>query len=192
MGETSLPALPDSSLQAPFVHGYHDGSYQALPAEQQPQAQAGTLLPRDVSGYNPSIAWTAGSVISTPDDLVIWVDALVSGRLLAPATQQLRLESIRGLGPDYPAAEGVYSYGFGIDKTGSWYGHGGVITGYNTAMLRDPDTDTTVIGVATLTLAPDGTPVAAGLANTVIDALPDGSTTPSTLDDVPGGLLADD
>ena len=181
MDDTSLPALEDSAMAVPFVHGYHYGSFsEALSAEQQAQAAAGTLLPEDVSDWNPSFAWSAGSVISTPDDLVVWVDALVSGTLLDAATQQLRLDSIHSLGPDYPQAEGVYGYGYGIDRTGTYYGHPGVITGYNTAMSRDPDTDTTVIVVATLTLAPDGTPVAPALANTVISALPDASAIAST------------
>ncbi|MGI9031551.1 MAG: serine hydrolase domain-containing protein [Ilumatobacteraceae bacterium] len=191
MNDTVLPALEDSSIPVPFVHGYHYGSFdQALPAEQQAQAAAGTLLPEDVSDINASWGWTAGSVISTPDDLVVWVDALVSGTLLDPATQQL--DSIRSLGPDYPQAEGIYGYGYGIDRTGSYYGHGGQITGYNTAMSRDPDTDTTVIVVATLTLAPDGTAVAPALSNTVIGALPDGSPIASTVPEPPGGLLPDD
>ena len=193
MDDTSLPALEDSSMAVPFVHGYHYGnSDEALPAEQQAQAAAGTLLPEDVSDANPSWGWTAGSVISTPDDLVVWVDALVSGTLLDPATQQLRLDSIQGIGPDYPQVEGVYGYGYGIDRTGTYYGHGGQITGYNTAMSRDPDTETTVIVFATLTLAPDGTAIAAALSNAVIDALPDASAIASTLPEPPGGLLPDD
>lgn len=193
MDDTVLPALEDPSIPVPFVHGYHYGSFdQALPAEQQAQAAAGTLLPEDVSDINPSWGWTAGSVISTPDDLVVWADALVSGTLLDPATQQLRLDSIRSLGPDYPQAEGLYEYGYGIDRTGAYYGHGGQITGYNTAMSRNPDTDTTVIVVAALTLAPNGTAIAPALSNTVIGALPDDSPITSTVPEPPGGLLPDD
>jgi D-alanyl-D-alanine carboxypeptidase len=181
MDDTVLPGPEDHSLPMPFVHGYHYGSFEALPPEQQARARAGTLLPEDVSEINPSWAWTAGSVTSTPDDLVVWVDALISGSLLAPETQQLRLDSIRSLGPDYPQAEGSFGYGYGIDKTGKYYGHGGVINGYNTAMSRNPDTDTTVVVVAALTLAPDGSAVAPALANIVIGALPDGATTESPL-----------
>ncbi len=112
--------------------------------------------------------------------------------MLDPATQQLRLDSIRGIGPDYPQAEGVYGYGYGIDRTGSYIGHGGQINGYNTAMSRDPDTDTTVIVVANLTLAPDGTPVAPTLANVVMTALADSSTPASTLQDPPSGPLPEE
>ncbi len=189
MHDTVLPALEDCSMPAPFVHGYHYGNWEdALSAEQQAQVAAGTLVPDDVSEANPSWGWTAGSVISTPDDLVVWVDALVSGTLLDPATQRLRLHSIRSLGPDYPQAEGVYEYGYGMDRLFTYYGHGGQITGYNTEMKRDPDTDTDIVVFATLTLAPDGTPVAPALLNAVIKALPNGSAVP-TVPDEAGDLL---
>ena len=193
MKDTTLPMLDDPSMPVPFAHGYHYGSFDsALPAEQQAQARAGTLRPQDVSDINPSWGWTAGSVISTAEDLVLWARALVDGSLLSPATQQLRLESIRGLGPDYPKAEGVYGYGYGIDRSGPYLGHGGQINGYNTAMSRNPQTDTTVIAVGTLTLAPDGTPVAPALANTVMTALAtDPSATP-TPSGPPGGLSPDE
>ena len=149
MDDTLLPELDDDgSMPPPFLHGYHYGSFdQALPADEQAQAAAGTLLPVDWTEANTSWGWTAGSVISTVDDLVIWVDALVAGTLLDPAMQQVRLDSIQGIGPDYPEAEGIYGYGYGIDRLGTYYGHGGQITGYNTAMSRDPDTGTTVIVV---------------------------------------------
>ena len=182
MKDTTLPTLDDSSILMPFAHSYHYGSFDSpLPVEQQAQARAGTLRPQDVSDINSSWGWTAGSVISTAEDLVLWARALVGGSLLDQATQQRRLDSIRGLGPDYPKAEGVYGYGYGIDRTGSYLGHGGQTNGYNTAMSRDPQTDTTIIAVATLTLAPDGTPVAPALANTVMAALTaDPTATPTS------------
>jgi D-alanyl-D-alanine carboxypeptidase len=193
MKDTTLPTLDDSSIPMPFAHGYHYGSFSSpLPVEQQAQAKAGTLRPQDVSDINPSWGWTAGSVISTAEDLVLWARALVGGSLLNPATQQRRLDSIRGLGPDYPKAEGVYGYGFGIDRTGSYLGHGGQINGYNTAMSRDPQTDTTIIVVATLTLAPDGTPVAPALANTVMAALTADRTATRTSSGPPGELTPDE
>jgi D-alanyl-D-alanine carboxypeptidase len=177
MRATVLPALDEALMPAPFVHGYQYGSFEkagstdpALPADQQAQAAAGTLRPDDWSEYNPSWGWAAGSVISTPDDLVVWVDALVGGKLLNPATQKLRMESIKGLGLADPEAGG-YDYGYGILKQQTYFGHGGQITGYNTEMLRDPDTDTTIVVVATLTIAPDGTAVAPALASAVINAL---------------------
>jgi D-alanyl-D-alanine carboxypeptidase len=100
----------------------------------------------------------------------MWAEALVGGTLLDPATQRMRMTSIKGLGPAHPEAAG-YGYGYGIQKQQSHYGHSGTIAGYNTEVLRDPDTDTTIVVVATLTVAPDGTPVAPALASAVINAL---------------------
>jgi hypothetical protein len=74
-------------------------------------------------------------------------------------------------GGAHPEAAG-YGYGYGIEKQQNYYGHGDQITGYNTPMARDPDTDTTIVVVATLTIAPDGTPVAPALASAVINVLP--------------------
>jgi D-alanyl-D-alanine carboxypeptidase len=176
MQDTFMPALEDASMPTPVVHGYDYGNDSGpLSPEQQAQAAAGTLRPADFTSANPSWGWTAGSVVSTPEDLVTWVDALVDGTLLDATTQRLRLDSIQDLGPDYPQAAGLYQYGYGIDKTGSYYGHGGQIIGYNTAMGRDPVTDTDIVVFATLTLAPDGTAVANALLNTVISALPSAS-----------------
>jgi D-alanyl-D-alanine carboxypeptidase len=179
MRTTVMPAPDDASMPVPFVHGYQYGSVEkasstdpALPADQQAQA-AGTLRPDDWSEYNPSRGWAAGSAISTPDDLVAWAEALVGGALLDPATQRMRMTSIKGRGPANPEAAG-YGYGYGIQKQQSYYGHSGTIAGYNTEILRDPDTDTdtTIVVVASVTVAPDGTPVAPTLASTVINALP--------------------
>jgi D-alanyl-D-alanine carboxypeptidase len=177
MRATVLPPLEDASMPVPFVHGYQYGSFEkasstdpALPAEQQAQAAAGTLRPDDWSEYNPSWGWAAGSVISTPEDLALWAETLVGGTLLDPATQLMRMASIKGL-PAHPAAAG-YGYGYGIQKQQSYYGHSGTIAGYNTEVLRNPDTDTTIVVVATPTVAPDGTPVAPALASAVINALP--------------------
>lgn len=51
-----------------------------------------------------------------------------------------------------------------MDTLLTYYGHGGQITGYHTEMRRSTDTD--IIVFATLTLAPDGTPVASALLPT--------------------------
>ncbi len=180
MHETSLPALADSSIPEPFAHGYHYGSFdKALPPDEQAQAAAGTLLPADVSLVdNPSWGWTAGSVISTAEDQLLWIDALVDGTLLDAPTQQLRLDSIQGLGPDFPEAEGRYEYGYGIDRRLTYDGHGGQITGYNSAVARDPATDTDIVVITTLTLGPDGTSVANALLYAVIEGLPNGGAMP--------------
>src|SRR4029450_2132468 len=72
---TSLPAADDTSIPAPYSHGYmYGGSYYALaddpyPTEMQAAARAGTLQPIDYTHQNSSYATAAGGAISTADDL---------------------------------------------------------------------------------------------------------------------------
>jgi len=122
------------------------------------------------------VTFGAGSVASTADDMLIWARALVDGALLDPAMQQVRLDSIQSLGPDFPTAEGKYWYGYGIDRRVTYDGHGGQINGYNSAVARDPATDTTIVVLTTLTLAPDGTSVANALLYSVINGITDTDT----------------
>jgi len=46
---------------------------------------------QDMTFFDPSIAWTAGAMISTLDDLHVWAEVLAEGELLEPETQQERL-----------------------------------------------------------------------------------------------------
>jgi D-alanyl-D-alanine carboxypeptidase len=109
MDDTVMPALDDPSMPGVYAHGYQFGTAErtfgpdpALPVEEQQAAAAGELVPSDWSGANPSIAWTAGSVISTADDLVVWAKALVDGELLDPEMQALRRASIQPVDPAKP------------------------------------------------------------------------------------------
>src|SRR5690606_30287498 len=94
---TTLPALDDASIPADHAHGYmfataekSGGPDPALTPEQQEAVAAGELLPADWSRSNPSWGWTAGSVISTADDLEVWAKAVVDGELLGPEMQAYR------------------------------------------------------------------------------------------------------
>ena len=48
----------------------------------QAAAKAGTLKPNDYTSQNLSYASAAGGVISTANDLVAWMQALVGGKVL--------------------------------------------------------------------------------------------------------------
>jgi Beta-lactamase len=125
----------------------------ALTADQQQAAANGELLPADWSGSNPSWGWTAGSVISTADDMVVWAKALVDGELLDADMQAQRLASFQPVDPAQPDGK---AYGSGMVRADGYYGHAGLIFGYNSQLLRNPQTDTTILILAGLTLAPDG------------------------------------
>ena len=167
MDDSSLPDADNVSVTSPYAHGYgfelDDALDPVLPIDAQAEAAAGTLLPEDWSEFSPS-DWTAGGMVSTADDLVVWADALVGGSVLDHDTQQLRLASVQN--PD--------GYGYGIAQQGPYLGHGGRVPGYTAYMVRNPDTATTVVALTGLTFAPDGYHPAAELAEAVTDRLPTG------------------
>jgi D-alanyl-D-alanine carboxypeptidase len=73
-----------------------------LSPQKQAAAKAGTITPTDVTQANPSWAWSAGAGISTADDLVKYVQALVGGGLLSPEMQRTRMASVKPVDPKDP------------------------------------------------------------------------------------------
>jgi D-alanyl-D-alanine carboxypeptidase len=129
MTSSSFPG-PTTDIPQPYLSG--------VTAQGQP---AGKTV--DSTHWNPSFAFTAGEVISTFDDLKKWADALFTGeRILDPATQQLRRDSILTSPPPNTATSG---YGIGIGNMNGWWGHDGDIFGYTTSVFHNYDLDTTIV-----------------------------------------------
>ena len=61
----------DTAMPAPYSRGY--------------DVISGTSWPSDVTATSPTIAWSAGGIVSTPGDLATFMRALLAGRLLPPA-----------------------------------------------------------------------------------------------------------
>jgi D-alanyl-D-alanine carboxypeptidase len=118
--DTSLP-LTSTRIPAPYAHGYY-GSLDATNA------------------INPSIAWTAGAMISTVDDVARFYRALLNGRLLPPAQQRELLATIPVNDTGELFAE---HYGLGIYSVqlscGTAWGHDGGIIGFKTFAYTSPD-----------------------------------------------------
>lgn len=176
---TTLPTLDDASIPSPYAHGYMFASAEktgsadsALTLEQQRDAASGELLPVDWSAANPSWGWTAGSVISTADDLTIWAKAVVDGELLGADMQARRMASYQPVDPAQPDGN---AYGSGMLRAGDYFGHAGLIFGYNSEFVRNPRTDTTIVILTGTTLAPDGRLPVKPLVTAIIDEL---ATTP--------------
>ncbi|HZR39443.1 MAG TPA: serine hydrolase domain-containing protein, partial [Ktedonobacteraceae bacterium] len=87
MTHSLLPPRPSTEIPAPYAHGYMFNT----PAISNDEINESTQNLADVTIWNPSWGWTAGSAISTLHDLEIWAKALASGKLLSPATQKERL-----------------------------------------------------------------------------------------------------
>jgi D-alanyl-D-alanine carboxypeptidase len=107
------------------VRGYHAHGY-------RPPALTGAGY-LDVTRFAPSLAWTAGAIVSTADDLRRFYAALLGGRLLRPAQLAQMLTTV----PVVP----VFGYGLGIASQrgpcGTAWGHTGGIPGYLTVALSD-------------------------------------------------------
>ena len=125
MTQTSFPTTP--AMPEPYAHGYYAG-------------EDGKGEFRDYTASNPAVAWTAGAMISTLDDLKVWAKALATGALLKPEThaEQMKYEMI-------PAGKISVGYGLGIADFGGLIGHNGAIFGYSTAMFYVPAADATIV-----------------------------------------------
>jgi D-alanyl-D-alanine carboxypeptidase len=158
MTHTELPARTDWKLPEPHAQGYQFGtnvetidSY-AVPEAQLGAALDGSLKPLNYTDANPSWAWTAGGVISTPADLATYVKAMVGGGLLSPKMQKVRLNSIR---PVVPGQKSGIGYGLGIAQFApNILGHDGQLPGFSSFMVYDIKTGDTVIISANLSASP--------------------------------------
>ncbi|MEO6826140.1 MAG: serine hydrolase domain-containing protein [Microbacteriaceae bacterium] len=182
---TSLPVNTDSSIPDPHPQGYQFGtnvatidSY-AVPAAQLPAALNGTLKPLNQTDANPSWAWTAGGAISTPDDLAVYVKALVHGGLLNAKMQKLRLNSFLPIAPGQPKGLG---YGLGIvEFAPGIIGHDGQLPGYSTFMAYNNTTGDTIIVATNLAASPvDGNNAAVVVAKTILATLYGSSVVPKS------------
>lgn len=111
MTHTMLPA--DLTMPEPFAHGY--------------KFENGLLVDM-TEAIEPSWAWSAGALISTIDDLIVWTRTFVSRSLLSPTLQQERLKMKAGTLETWPV-----EYGLGIYNDDGAIGHYGIFMGYYTS-----------------------------------------------------------
>ncbi|MEU7046021.1 serine hydrolase domain-containing protein [Streptomyces varsoviensis] len=115
---TYFPAPGDESIR-----GAHPEGYLAV--------KPGAPLEK-ITKMDPSAAWAAGQLISTPSDLNRFFTALFDGKLLKPAQLKQMRTTVPAPGL-WPGAR----YGLGVISTplscgGLMWGHGGDISGYHT------------------------------------------------------------
>ena len=114
------------------VHGYDGSSGSVVDMTGTPQADA----------INYKLAWTAGGMLSTIDDLTVWSRALVYGKLLSDSLHKQQLPK-----PEPPSQHNPYwsGYGMGISQTDVWFGHTGAVCGYICNMSYNIKDDVTII-----------------------------------------------
>jgi D-alanyl-D-alanine carboxypeptidase len=132
--DTSFPDTSDTSLPEPHAQGY------TLQGQSDRE-------PVNATDWNASWTWTAGEMISTVDDLLVYGRALGTGKgLLSPAQQDERRNSFVSDVPplNQPPLKGDFGYGLGLIKEHDWIGHGGTIPGYTTSLFYHPELDAVV------------------------------------------------
>jgi len=112
----------------------------------------------DVTFASPGWTGPAGNLYSTLDDLAEVVPILVTGRNLSPASRE---ELHRWLATSTANQE----YGFHLEHRDGWMGHCGNVPGFNAAVWFHPDFDRTVVVLANLSNAADGTMPAEAIAD---------------------------
>jgi D-alanyl-D-alanine carboxypeptidase len=152
MHQSSLPPLSSSAIPDPHAQGYSYGT---------DFTGQGPLL--NVTDWNPSVAWTAGSMISSLHDLKIWAKALATGQLLSATTQKERLSFVNlGTWLGKP-----YRYGLGVVDFGGYLGHNGQIAGFQSWMGYQPERRATIIVLTNLDTAADGSDPGDDLARVI-------------------------
>jgi D-alanyl-D-alanine carboxypeptidase len=132
---TSFPGA-DPSLPDPHAQGY------------TLQGQSSGGEPVDATNWNPSPYWTAGEMISTVEDLLVYGRALGTGEGLLPSKQQAeRLDSFVSDVPplNQPPLKGNLAYGLGLANEHGWIGHNGETPGYTTYLFYHPELDAVVV-----------------------------------------------
>jgi D-alanyl-D-alanine carboxypeptidase len=117
--------------RTPYIKGPHSRMYESFYGLIDP--------PRDYSVYNMSWASTAGSIVSTTDDLNRFYRSLLAGRLIGPAALDEMLRTVRitagGTGIDY----GLGIYVLDLPGCGRFWGHDGAVFGAGTIALSSRD-----------------------------------------------------
>lgn len=179
MTNTLLPAATSNSLPRMYSHGYLYGSSSVAlvgkppySPEFQAAARAGTVRPTDYTDVNHSFAAAAGGVVSTAADLAVWIEALVTGKVLNAEYQRRWLQSVRLEDPNKPEGQ---QYGYGISRMhwgpNEFYFHGGETPGFNSFIGHDPKNKVTLIVWTNLTVSLEQTPTANALMLKVLDQI---------------------
>jgi D-alanyl-D-alanine carboxypeptidase len=123
MNNTYLPQT--TTISGDYCHGYFDIN------------QDGKFEPEeDYTFQSPYAIWAAGGIVSTLDDMLIWIDELLTGSLLNEELQNKRMKI------DSPLAntpDGIY-YGLGISDIFGAIGHNGAVAGYTTILYEYKNT----------------------------------------------------
>jgi D-alanyl-D-alanine carboxypeptidase len=113
----------------------------------------GKFIGKDMTGHSLSWARGAGAIVSTPEDLTVWVRALHQGTTLLPEKQKSELQSLISTKTAKPlakpTADDPAGFGLGIAERfaptlGTFWFYQGETLGFRAAHLYFPDSDLVV------------------------------------------------
>ncbi|MFC9294611.1 serine hydrolase domain-containing protein [Streptomyces sp. NPDC057011] len=133
----------------------------AAPSIARPHPRGYTLFgqssgadPVDATDWNPSVAWTAGGLTSTAEDLLAFGRAMGTGKGLLPPERQA--ERLASLLPEPGKPE--TSYGLGLMGMRDWIGHTGEIPGFTATLFYHRGLHATVVVLVNSDIASGGCP----------------------------------
>jgi len=114
LGMSHTFMLMEMKMPTPYARGYY---------YEEGKVGDGTYL------SHPSVTWTAGGIVSTVADQLIWAKALVEGRLLSP-----RSHSEQFTMKPAPSKQN-FDYGLGVVNLNGLLGHGGNLNNCYTSFV---------------------------------------------------------
>ena len=130
LGNTFLPGEPE--FEGDTVHGYEEVDGKVVDT-------TGTDATEVV---NYDLAYTAGGMVSSLEDLKVWARALATGELLSEKMHQEQMPANLKEAPGSPVKSG---YGMGVSQQDVWIGHSGAIAGFMVNMGYYPEKDATIV-----------------------------------------------
>lgn len=149
LSHTSAPL--DSSLPNPHPHGYRWPTPEEddfLDGWGTPASVATPVTPNggmDVTHYSASTMFGSTNMVSTLDDLNVFINAVVDGTILSPEMHAEQLTALPEGSDEYPGPE---AYGLGIVKMPKFWGHNGMVAGFHSLTLCNREWDLSIVMVA--------------------------------------------
>ena len=125
--------LPDSiDYEGETVHGYDEVDGELVDV-------TGSDIEKVISF---DLAWAAGGMVTTLEDLKVWARALATGELLSQAMHEEQMDMVDTT-PEGSPVESAYGLGVGLSDV--WVGHSGAVVGSMCNMGYYPEQDATMI-----------------------------------------------
>lgn len=120
MKDSSVPGVKDFTIPAPHANGY-TFNFNQMAGIPDNMPKGGWLKDQTMSNWQ---GMGYGNIIATPDDLLVWLQALSDGRLLSK-------DSVDEMHRYVETGTPGLTYGLGIENHNGYVGHDGDLPGYH-------------------------------------------------------------